>query len=501
MSSIPIDLFYKRLRQSHLLSPELLERIRRDIETVGPKMRSEALGRRLVREGELTEWHLQMMLSGKYAFFLGKYKLLDLLGYGGMGVVFKAEHTVIRRIVAIKVLHKERMKNPAVVARFHREIQAAATLNNPHVVIAYDADCVRDTHFLVMEYVDGIDLATILEREGKLPVDEACEYARQAALGLQHAHERGMVHRDIKPSNLMVTGRGVEPLVKILDMGLARFVTEDGDEAPGVAEPVRWKDLGLTQAGQIMGTPDYMSPEQAWNTKAVDIRSDIYSLGCTLYLLMTGLFPFSGRTAMEKVVARTESDPQPPSRYQPDIPPELDAVIVKMMARNPDRRFQTPAEVARALEPFSVLPDDVLTMAPPEPPLPTLEPIPVALVPEVAPGAMPGSTLDAGGALTLVVPPPAAPSAIPVSAVPLAGHSAADDGRLEAFLQSLSTQVDADYDRRPFDLQPDSPPPKKAASGSGGGAPREPGRILVKKKKRKVKIKRRTRGKRRRPQT
>jgi serine/threonine-protein kinase len=481
MSTIPISQFYKRLRQSNLLASEDLERVRRDIESVGPNMRAEALGRRLVRDGKLTEWHIQMMLSGKFAFFLGKYKLLDLLGYGGMGVVFKAEHSLFRRIVAIKVLHKERMKNPAVVARFHREIQAAATLNNPHVVIAYDADCVRDTHFLVMEYVDGTDLATILEREGKLHVDEACEYARQAAVGLQHAHERGMVHRDIKPSNLIVTGRGDEPLVKILDMGLARFVSEELEELP--TSDSRSSDPGLTQVGQIMGTPDYMSPEQAWDTKAVDIRSDIYSLGCTLYLLVTGLFPFSGKTAMEKVVARTESDPQPPSRYQPEIPAELDAVILKMMARNPDCRYQSPAEVARALEPFCVLPETVLTIAASEAAIPWAE----AITPTIVPQSAHESTLDVGAGATPVprAPQPADPVPVVPSVFAEPAHSAEDDARLDLFLQGLSTHADGDSrppmrDSFNFNFGGDK---KRASSGAAGV---RAGRMRIK-KKRKVK--------------
>ncbi len=363
MSTISVNLFFERLEQSNLLASDILADVRKDIRRVGSAIRTEPLGRRLVNEGLLTNWHVQMLTSGRFAFYLGKYKLLDLLGQGGMGVVFKAEHAALGRIVAIKVLSKERMSNPTVIARFHREIQAAASLNNPHVVVAYDADCVNDTHFLVMEYVEGTNLAIIIEREKTLHVEEACEYIRQAALGLQHAHELGMVHRDIKPSNLIVARRGrIDPLVKILDMGLARFVSEEVDENEGSFSE-DGNESGLTLVGQVMGTPDYMSPEQAWNTAAVDIRSDIYSLGCTLFLLLTGRFAFPGETAMAKVMARATSDAPPVSSFEPSVPPELDAVVSKMMARELAERYQTPVEVARALEPFSVLPADVLTLA------------------------------------------------------------------------------------------------------------------------------------------
>lgn len=440
MSSIPIPQFLKRLEKSRLLDENALERIRSDIDRVGPNLRSDALGRRLIHEGQLTEWHVQMLHSGKFAFFLGKYKLLDLLGYGGMGVVFKAEHSALGRIVAIKVLHKDRMKNPAVVARFHREIQAAATLNNPHVVIAYDADCVNDTHFLVMEYVDGLDLATIMERERKLNVEEACEYIRQAAVGLQHAHSRGMVHRDIKPSNLIVSRRDRDPLVKILDMGLARFNDDDTSDINGDHLPVAPKLGGvrndsLTQIGQVMGTPDYMSPEQAWNTRAVDIRSDIYSLGCTLFLLLTGRFAFQGETATDKVLARTQSDPPAPSRYNPSVPAQLDAVVLRLMARDPANRYQTPAEVARALESFAVLPEEVLTVAG------DAMPIALPIAHPVRVDGTAGSTVDIAAEMTLVdSPSPGVVLPVAVAVSKPESPPAADPG-LDSFLNQLSMQA------------------------------------------------------------
>ena len=359
MSSLSVEGFLTRLEDSHLLAADRLSDLRFDISHVR-SIRTEPLVRRLIGSGMLTGWQVEMLLSGRNAFFLGKYKLLELLGQGGMGVVFKAEHAALGRTVAIKVIDKSRVNNPKIVARFRREIQAAAALDHPNIVVAFDADCVGETHFLVMEYVDGSDLGTLAERRGKLFVDEACEYARQTAVGLQHAHEKGMVHRDIKPNNLVLTFRdGGEPLIKILDMGLAKFVSEEFEDA--APQEAGTDEQGLTQAGKIMGTPDYMAPEQAWHIKDVDIRSDIFSLGCTLFHLVTGRLPFRGASVKETLMTRTNSDAPRLSLFEPDVPLELEAIVGKMLARQPGDRFQSPLEVAEVLEPFCVLPDDVLT--------------------------------------------------------------------------------------------------------------------------------------------
>jgi hypothetical protein len=266
-----------------------------------------------------------------------RYQILDLLGTGGMGAVYQAEHRLMERLVALKVINPTLVGDAAAVARFHLEVKAAARLSHPHIVTAYDAEQAGDTHFLVMEFVEGTSLAEVVKVRGALPVAYACDYIRQAALGLQHAFEQGMVHRDIKPHNLMLTPRGK---VKILDFGLARFARETGQQAQ------------LTAAGVVMGTPDFIAPEQATDPRKADIRADIYSLGCTLYYLLTAQVPFPEGTALQKVMAHLEDSPRSVHSFRNDVPPELARVLGRMLAKDPAKRFATPAEVVRALVPF-----------------------------------------------------------------------------------------------------------------------------------------------------
>ncbi|HEX5273224.1 MAG TPA: serine/threonine-protein kinase, partial [Gemmataceae bacterium] len=290
---------------------------------------------------------------------LGQYVILSLLGQGGMGKVLKARHRLMDRVVALKVIRPNLLAEPRAVSRFHREIKAVSRLSHPNIVAAFDANQVGNTHFLVMEYVEGTDLQRLVKEHGPLPTGLACDCVRQAALGLQHAHEEGLVHRDIKPANLLLhrpPAPGSPVVVKVLDMGLARLHAEEGD--------------GLTHTGAVMGTPDYIAPEQATDAHLVDIRADLYSLGCTLYYLLTGEPPFPGGTAMEKLFKHRYVAPRPVEVRRPELPPAVAAVVAKLMAKRPEARYQTPGELAEALAPLSVVnpEDEATTIFLPKPP-------------------------------------------------------------------------------------------------------------------------------------
>ncbi len=271
---------------------------------------------------------------------MGEYRFLRKLGEGGMGSVYQAVHTRLGKIVAIKVLPVNQGSNPLAISRFEREMKAIGSLDHPHLIRAFDAGEIDNQHYLVMEYIDGVDLAVLSKSVGQLAVADACEVIRQAALGLEYAHQRSLVHRDIKPSNLMLTTDGQ---VKVLDMGLALLgQTEDAD-------------LALTSSGQIMGTVDYMAPEQGGDTHGVDIRADIYSLGATFYKLLTGQAPHANPkhvTTMQKLTALATQQPVPIQLRRGDIPDALVRIIQQMLAKEPSRRFVSPIEVAKALQPF-----------------------------------------------------------------------------------------------------------------------------------------------------
>jgi serine/threonine protein kinase/formylglycine-generating enzyme required for sulfatase activity len=327
------------LRQYHLLESKQLDDLTRKVQ--GNNTEPRTLAQQLIEQGWLTAYQVNQLFQGLgKRLMLGQYVLLDRLGEGGMGEVFKARHTTMGRVVAIKLIHKDRLTDTTAVKRFHREIQAAAQLAHPNVVHAYDADQVDGTHIFVMEYIEGIDLAKLVKEKGPVPIEEACDYIRQAALGLQHAHEKGMVHRDIKPQNLLLAKNGT---VKILDMGLARVARPDSDEA----------STTLTKEGAVMGSLDYIAPEQAMDSHTVDNRADLYSLGCTFYLLLTGKVPFPGGDALAKLMKHKLEEPVPVEKLRPDVPPGLAAIVRKLMAKQPEERYQTPAEVAEALTPFS----------------------------------------------------------------------------------------------------------------------------------------------------
>ncbi len=321
--------------------------------------------------------HLPLPLGeGRGEGALGKlreYELLAKLGEGGMGTVYKARHTKLDRIVALKVLTPERMNSPEAVVRFEREMRAVGRLEHPNIVRAHDAGEFEGTHFLVMEYVAGLDLGQLVKSRGPLPVADACELIRQAALGLQYAHEHGLVHRDIKPSNLMLalqsrdqwsrsspapSPQSPAPVVKILDLGLALL-----------QEPEQRAEL--TSSGQMMGTVDYMAPEQGQSSHTVDIRADIYSLGASLYKLLTGSTPFPAErydTLMKKFVALATQPHAPAQSLRPDLPPGLCQLLDRLLAKAPQDRPQTPAAVAELLAPFAAGADlPALLSAPPLP--------------------------------------------------------------------------------------------------------------------------------------
>ena len=271
---------------------------------------------------------------------LGDYELLKKLGQGGMGTVYQAQHVRLKRVVALKVLPQNRLGNTDAVARFEREIEAVGRLDHPHIVRAFDAREVDGIRFLVMEHVDGLDLAEVVARCGPLSVADACEVTRQAALGLQCSEEHGLVHRDIKPSNLMLNAEGQ---IKVLDLGLAQFQEAEALES------------GVTGIGQVMGTPDYMSPEQALESHTVDIRTDIYSLGCTLYYLLAGQPPFSGSqydTPLKKVTGHLRDAVPPINAVRPDLPKPLVALLERMLAKNASQRVARPSDVVSALAPL-----------------------------------------------------------------------------------------------------------------------------------------------------
>ena len=296
----------------------------------------------LVRDGVLTYFQAEQLLQGKWKrFSVGKYKVLEKLGSGGMGQVFLCEHKLMRRRVAVKILPTAKADDEASLQRFYREARAVAAVDHPNIVRAYDIDQDENLHFLVMEYVDGTNFQDLIKKFGPLDPIRACHYIYGAAVGLQHAHEMGLVHRDIKPGNILIDRSGV---VKILDMGLARFFHDVED------------NLTKQYDENILGTADYLSPEQAEDSHTVDIRSDIYSLGATFYFLLTGSQPFPEGTIPQKLIWHRSRQPKAISAIRPDVPEAVAAVVAKMMAKKPEDRYQTPAELIAALAPWVATP-------------------------------------------------------------------------------------------------------------------------------------------------
>lgn len=333
--SLSKDEFTQQLTESGLMDVAAVTAFQSGLAGDQQSQDGEGLARELVKQKRLTAFQADQIFAGKGpSLVLGNYVILSKLGHGGMGVVYKAQHRRMDRLVALKVLSPRIAGRPELTQRFEREVQAAAKLTHPNIVKALDAELDGARRFLVMEYVDGADLLALVRRCGKLPIRWAIEFTRQAALGLDYAHHQGIVHRDIKPSNLLRDKSGT---IKILDLGLARMAAADGA-------------ADLTSTGAAIGTVDYMAPEQAADSRKADARADIYSLGITLWFLLTGRLAYEGDSAMAKLLAHSESPTPSLLDARPEVPPELERIFQKMVAKQPEQRYSSMAEVAADLE-------------------------------------------------------------------------------------------------------------------------------------------------------
>ncbi len=332
-----VDQFGKAVVTSGLLSPAELRALWAEIPADKKPPDGERFAAILRERGLLNDFQASELLSGRDTpLVLNQYVLVSKIGAGGMGQVFKAQHRKMKRLVAIKLLPSSMTKDEAAIKRFQREVEAAAKLTHPNIVAALDADECRGMHYLVMEYVEGQDLSAVVKKQGPLSVSQSIDFILQAARGLAYAHAEGVVHRDIKPANLLVDKKGV---VKILDMGLAR-IEGMGDAA----------DHQLTNTGQVMGTVDYMAPEQATDTRMADARSDVYSLGCSLYRLLTGGNVYDGDTLIKKIMSHMHDAIPSLRAKRPDAPAELDRIFAKMMAKKPEDRYQQTSQLVAELE-------------------------------------------------------------------------------------------------------------------------------------------------------
>ena len=471
MSADPTEAFLVSLGQSQLLDAAQLADVRSWAEEFRPD--PPLLTKELTRRGLLTQFQVKEIYKGRAKeLTIGSYQLLDLLGEGGMGRVFKAKHLRLGRDVALKVIRKEKLSNPVAVGRFRQEIHAAAQLSHPNVVMAFDAEEIDGGGLcLSMEYVEGTDLTKLVRAHGPMPIPTACDAIRQAAIGLQHAFERGMVHRDVKPSNLLLTPRGQ---VKVLDLGLALLhepTYAGGENANRV-----------TQEGFVLGTPDFLAPEQAQNPTGVDIRADVYALGATLYYLLTGRVPYEGANATEKLVKHVTEPPPSLLKYLPDAPVQLDRLIAWIMAKRPQDRPQTPAQVAMALLPYC--PPQSGSYAPPvPPPAPMASDMGYALpTPAAYPQPLAGRVIPAQPAAWNTVPgqPPAVHGALP-QAVPVMPYAAP-----MPYPQPAAPNPFGSFDNTPEDDADDRPRSKTKSRRDDDDdrpKPRDPDAIRVRKPK------------------
>ncbi len=351
-----IDTLLAVLRRTQLLAPEQVDEVARELVPHYPT--AEGLGAYLVGIDWLTAYQLQLLLSEQWEdLTIGPYQVLDRLGEGGVSEVFKAWDTSRGRVVALKVLRQHLAGNSDVVQQFQREMQAITRLSHPNIIKTYDAHQVGSLHCFAMEFVEGMDLERFVQQFGPLPIEQACDFVRQAAGGLQHAHQLGLVHRDVKPANLFLlhppipgtaAKRGPDPVVKIIDWGLARCA---GDPA-SPPDKDGAGDAGDAEKGRLIGTADYIAPEQASDPTLVDIRADVYSLGCTLFYLLTRQPPFPSGSLMQKILQHQQAEPPSLRSLRTDVPEELDALVRKMLAKDPADRFAIPLLLVTPLRRF-----------------------------------------------------------------------------------------------------------------------------------------------------
>jgi serine/threonine-protein kinase len=344
------------LLRVELLTPEQVEQVARELAPLYEEPRD--LGQYLVEIDWMTAYQLHLLFEGHWnELRVGPYFIMDRLGEGGVSEVFKAWDTQRGRVVALKVLRQHLAAQSDAAHQFQQELQAVTRLNHPNVVKTFDADQLGRLHYFAMEFIEGTDLDRYVQRHGPLEFEEACDYIRQVAQGLQHAHQLGLVHRDIKPANLFlvnppltmnplttangpVVRRGPDPVVKILDWGLARLQPKPG-------EPVDTTGLNLdAEQGALIGTADYIAPEQSKDASLVDIRADVYSLGCTFYFVLTGQPVFPGNSLMQKILQHQQAPPRSVRELRPEVPEDIDSLILKMLEKKPQDRIQIPLMVA-----------------------------------------------------------------------------------------------------------------------------------------------------------
>jgi serine/threonine protein kinase len=346
---------YGLLLRSRLLSPEDARAMfeRWQAQAQGAPGNAGEFARWMVAQQYLTEYQATLLARGHAdGFFLGQYKILDRLGKGRMAGVYKAVHR-LGQVVAIKVLPPSKARDPALLARFQREARLALRLKHPNVVRAFQVGEAGGLLYLVMECLEGETLDETLRRRGPMPPGEAVRLVHQALLGLEHLHEQGLVHRDLKPANLMVVpvaslggaDTTMRSVLKILDMSLARALSDDPEAEKGEAGP-------LTTEGAVLGTPDYMAPEQARDAHAADVRADVYSLGCVLYHLIAGRPPFPDSNIISQMIRHATEAPRPLKEFNPAVPEGLEQIVGWMMAKDPARRYPTPERAAQALQMF-----------------------------------------------------------------------------------------------------------------------------------------------------